>query len=60
MPVRTQPNGQDGNSSKNSPTTLEARFAQSQLSRSKSRRDGDHNADGNDSARSRKKSDGAQ
>ena len=35
MPARIPPNGQDGNSSKNSPTTLEARFAQSQLSRSR-------------------------
>jgi DNA-binding MurR/RpiR family transcriptional regulator len=30
MPARIPPNGQDGNSSKNSPTTLEARFAQTQ------------------------------
>src|ERR1044072_3915759 len=35
MPARIPPNGQDGNPSKNSPTTLEARFAQSQLSRSR-------------------------
>ncbi len=35
MPARIPPNGQDGNSIKNSPTTLEARFAQSQLSRSR-------------------------
>src|SRR5215216_4035084 len=35
MPVRIPPNGQDGNSRKNSPTTLEARFAQSHLSRSR-------------------------
>jgi len=35
MPARTPPNGQNETSSKNSPTTLEARFAQSQLSRSR-------------------------
>src|SRR6185503_7661650 len=35
MPVRIPPNGQDGNSNKNSPTTLEARFAQSKLSHSR-------------------------
>ncbi|MGA9773310.1 MAG: MurR/RpiR family transcriptional regulator [Blastocatellia bacterium] len=35
MPDRIPPDGQDGNSAKNSPATLEARFAQSQLSRSR-------------------------